>query len=212
MDADCASKLACFGGECKNPCFETKPCGKNAECLVVDSLPLRTMSCLCLPGFVGDADTECKLGKDFVLKVYFSDHCHNTYLLSLIILMFQEYHLKNVLIFSLFSLRITATHYIFKFLMCAFMECKSGICNVPFLPVFSLLMYSYPSMKCTYYSCLRVHIQKISSFFIIKQQWNCTYQLLQEGNQNKTCFLPNSATRTARLQEQQRMCYYRNLP
>ena len=25
-------------------------------------LPLRTMSCSCLPGFVGDADVECKLG------------------------------------------------------------------------------------------------------------------------------------------------------
>lgn len=64
MDADCASKLACFGGVCKNPCVETKPCGRNAECSVVDTLPLRTMSCLCLPGYVGDADVECKLGKN----------------------------------------------------------------------------------------------------------------------------------------------------
>lgn len=62
MDVDCASKLACFSGECRNPCIETKPCGANAECMVVDTLPLRTMSCLCLPGYVGDADVECKLG------------------------------------------------------------------------------------------------------------------------------------------------------
>lgn len=62
MDADCPSKLACFSGECRNPCLETKPCGVNAECSVVDTLPLRTMSCLCLPGYVGDADVECKLG------------------------------------------------------------------------------------------------------------------------------------------------------
>ncbi|GLH00239.1 Neurogenic locus Notch protein, partial [Gryllus bimaculatus] len=60
MDADCASKLACFSGKCKNPCVETKPCTANAECIVVDTLPLRTMSCQCLPGFVGDADVECK--------------------------------------------------------------------------------------------------------------------------------------------------------
>jgi hypothetical protein len=33
---------------------------------VVDTLPLRTMSCLCLPGYVGDADVECKLGKTFL--------------------------------------------------------------------------------------------------------------------------------------------------
>lgn len=65
MDADCPSKLACFSSVCKNPCVETKPCGKNAECLVVDSLPLRTMSCMCLPGYIGDADVDCRLGKLF---------------------------------------------------------------------------------------------------------------------------------------------------
>jgi hypothetical protein len=64
MDADCASKLACFSGECKNPCRETKPCGANSECTVVDTLPLRTMVCICLPGFVGDADIECRPGED----------------------------------------------------------------------------------------------------------------------------------------------------
>lgn len=63
MDADCPKKLACFNGICKNPCYETHPCGKNTECIVVDSLPLRTMSCMCLPGYVGDADTECRLGR-----------------------------------------------------------------------------------------------------------------------------------------------------
>jgi hypothetical protein len=63
MDADCATKLACFSGECRNPCIETKPCGTNAECIVVDTLPLRTMSCQCLPNFVGDADIQCVKGK-----------------------------------------------------------------------------------------------------------------------------------------------------
>jgi len=63
QDADCASKLACFSGVCKNPCVETKPCVRNAECSVVDTLPLRTMSCQCLPGFIGDADIECKPGR-----------------------------------------------------------------------------------------------------------------------------------------------------
>jgi len=62
VDADCASKLACFSGTCRNPCIETKPCAVNAACTVVDTLPLRTMSCSCLPGFVGDADVECKPG------------------------------------------------------------------------------------------------------------------------------------------------------
>lgn len=65
MDADCPSKLACFSGDCKNPCHETKPCAKNAVCSVVDSLPLRTMVCTCLEGYVGDAERECKLRKYF---------------------------------------------------------------------------------------------------------------------------------------------------
>ena len=64
MDADCASKLACFSGHCKNPCIETKPCGANVDCTVVDTLPLRTMSCNCRPGFIGDADIECRPGKN----------------------------------------------------------------------------------------------------------------------------------------------------
>jgi len=63
MDADCPSKRACFSGECKNPCHETKPCAANAMCSVVDSLPLRTMVCTCLEGYVGDAEKECVLRK-----------------------------------------------------------------------------------------------------------------------------------------------------
>lgn len=62
MDSDCASKLACFNGDCRNPCSVIKPCGANAECTVVDTLPHRTMSCQCIPGYVGDADIQCKLG------------------------------------------------------------------------------------------------------------------------------------------------------
>lgn len=69
MDADCPSRLACFSGVCRNPCVETTPCAQNAECTVVDTLPLRTMSCSCLPGFVGDADVECKPGKIGVYNV-----------------------------------------------------------------------------------------------------------------------------------------------
>ena len=63
MDSECSSKLACFSGECKNPCIVTKPCGPSAICSVVDTLPLRTMICECEPGYVGDADVGCRKGK-----------------------------------------------------------------------------------------------------------------------------------------------------
>lgn len=68
MDSDCASKLACFDGNCRNPCYEIKPCGPNAECTVVDTLPHRTMSCQCIPGYVGDADIQCKLGNENIFQ------------------------------------------------------------------------------------------------------------------------------------------------
>lgn len=69
MDVDCPSKQACFSGECKNPCYETKPCGANAVCSVVDSLPLRTMVCTCIAGFVGDAEKECRRGTNSSLLI-----------------------------------------------------------------------------------------------------------------------------------------------
>ena len=58
-DRECASREACFDGDCKNPCTVIKPCARNAECKVHSSLPLRTMSCTCLPGFTGKGDVRC---------------------------------------------------------------------------------------------------------------------------------------------------------
>lgn len=63
VDADCPSKLACFSGVCKDPCTETKPCIVSAKCSVIDTLPMRTMICECLPNFAGDATVACVLGK-----------------------------------------------------------------------------------------------------------------------------------------------------
>lgn len=66
MDVDCPSKMACFSGICKNPCYETKPCSIHAVCSVIDTLPLRTMVCTCEPGYIGDADVACQLGKFYI--------------------------------------------------------------------------------------------------------------------------------------------------
>ena len=45
--------------KCKDPCLEISPCTTNAKCTVHNSLPLRTMSCTCLPGFTGKGDERC---------------------------------------------------------------------------------------------------------------------------------------------------------
>ena len=56
---DCPSKTACIRGQCLNPCTLADPCGLNAECQVLDTLPVRTMTCVCFPGYEGDASVEC---------------------------------------------------------------------------------------------------------------------------------------------------------
>lgn len=57
-DEECPSGTACLNAKCVNPC-QSSPCGVNAECTVVDTLPVRTMICECLPGYRGNALVEC---------------------------------------------------------------------------------------------------------------------------------------------------------
>ena len=58
-DEHCASKLSCLQEKCKDPCVAIAPCARNAECTVHNSLPLRTMSCSCIPGYTGKGDEYC---------------------------------------------------------------------------------------------------------------------------------------------------------
>ena len=58
-DRECASKQACIDRECVNPCKAIQPCANNAKCEVHSTLPLRTMSCTCLPGYTGKGDVRC---------------------------------------------------------------------------------------------------------------------------------------------------------
>lgn len=59
-DVDCPSKLACFSGDCRNPCQEIRPCASNAICTVYDTLPRRTMTCACPEGYKGKGDVQCQ--------------------------------------------------------------------------------------------------------------------------------------------------------
>lgn len=62
-DGECPSKQACFNGQCEDPCQVIQPCGTNARCHVIDTLPFRTMTCECLEGYAGNAYMECILRK-----------------------------------------------------------------------------------------------------------------------------------------------------
>ncbi|KAG7155063.1 Neurogenic locus Notch protein-like 2, partial [Homarus americanus] len=48
------------GSTCRDLCQEHKPCGPNSICSVIDSKPLRSMSCACPSGYHGDAKVECR--------------------------------------------------------------------------------------------------------------------------------------------------------
>ena len=71
-DKDCPSRESCLNEKCKDPCQAIAPCAPNAECTVHNTLPLRTMSCSCLPGFTGKGDEHCdrisKLKKSEITK------------------------------------------------------------------------------------------------------------------------------------------------
>lgn len=59
IDADCPSKLACIKETCSDPCKALTPCSRNAECSVVDTVPIRTMICTCPDGWVPNDNGEC---------------------------------------------------------------------------------------------------------------------------------------------------------
>lgn len=61
VDRDCPSQEACINQKCVNPCLELDPCHDTAECKVIDSLPVRTMVCICREGFVMDQSNVCKV-------------------------------------------------------------------------------------------------------------------------------------------------------
>lgn len=55
LNSDCSSNLACIRNKCQDPCPGT--CGRNAECQVVNHLPL----CTCYLGYTGDPFQFCNI-------------------------------------------------------------------------------------------------------------------------------------------------------
>ena len=59
-DHDCPTRLACLNEKCQNPCSVLEPCKLPSECLVVGSVPVRTMICVCPSGYVSSGSGTCK--------------------------------------------------------------------------------------------------------------------------------------------------------
>ena len=68
-DGECPIQTACINGECINPCL-LDPCGKFADCRVVDTLPVKMIACECIPGYQGDASEICNPGmRNYIVKL-----------------------------------------------------------------------------------------------------------------------------------------------
>ncbi|KAB7496769.1 hypothetical protein Anas_09923 [Armadillidium nasatum] len=60
-DGDCPSQRACINETCVNPCHVLDPCDPSADCKVVDSLPVRTMICICIEGYIMGENDVCQI-------------------------------------------------------------------------------------------------------------------------------------------------------
>ena len=58
---------ACIGETCQNPCRIANPCRPGQECVVEDTLPVRTVACKCPDGFYIGNNGECVQGMSLVL-------------------------------------------------------------------------------------------------------------------------------------------------
>lgn len=61
VDADCPSKKACISEHCVNPCHMLNPCDQTKLCDVINSVPVRTMICICPEGYIKTDEGTCKM-------------------------------------------------------------------------------------------------------------------------------------------------------
>ena len=80
VDQDCSSKLACIDERCQNPCQINNPCTGNQKCVVSDTLPTRTVACVCPEGTVFSDRGNCQKGKrtKIVLDLHNLFFCNTT--------------------------------------------------------------------------------------------------------------------------------------
>lgn len=60
QDFECERDLACISEKCVNPCREIAPCDSSAICKVINSVPVRTMMCVCPDNWAPDESGRCQ--------------------------------------------------------------------------------------------------------------------------------------------------------
>ena len=94
VDQDCPSKLSCISESCQNPCRLSNPCRGAQQCVVADTLPTRSVACVCPDGTVAGSNGECKEGNETFDSIPVPNIHYQTK---------QILHLSTVTIFACFS-------------------------------------------------------------------------------------------------------------
>ncbi|QQP34980.1 Putative LOC101893139, partial [Caligus rogercresseyi] len=74
-DADCSTGMACLNEKCEDPCEVLRPCSELATCKVIESLPVKPMTCVCPDGYVKDENEGCKTLPPIVSGCRKNDEC-----------------------------------------------------------------------------------------------------------------------------------------
>ena len=74
IDENCPSQHACINERCQNPCRVNNPCIAGQECVVQDTLPTRTIACICPDGFLVGDNGECNKGILFSSFKFYKVH------------------------------------------------------------------------------------------------------------------------------------------
>uniref|UniRef100_A0A0K2TAS5 Putative LOC101893139 [Musca domestica] n=1 Tax=Lepeophtheirus salmonis TaxID=72036 RepID=A0A0K2TAS5_LEPSM len=77
-DGDCTTGMACINEKCDNPCEVLKPCAEQAICHVIESLPVKPMTCECPDGYVKGELKGCKTLPPIISGCERNDDCSNS--------------------------------------------------------------------------------------------------------------------------------------
>lgn len=69
LDHDCSASQGCLDGRCVDLCEELQPCSSGAVCQVLNTKPVKAMSCVCPAGYSGDPQFACVPGMFFILII-----------------------------------------------------------------------------------------------------------------------------------------------
>lgn len=72
LDHDCSALQGCVDGHCVDLCQKLQPCSSGAVCQILNTKPVKALSCVCPAGYSGDPQFACIPGMFFTLPPLYS--------------------------------------------------------------------------------------------------------------------------------------------